>query len=367
MRVIHVVTLVSPDGAFGGPVRVAFNQARQLITQGCEVTIAAPCRGYETVPESIDGVPVHLTRGWEILPAPGFAGMVSPSLLWWIWRHRSDIDVMHVHQARDLLTLPVTVLALLLRKRVILQTHGMVVESRHPAAPLMDWLLTRRVLRRASAVLYLNEGERAELEAVEPAAHLQYLPNGVPVYDDAKERPATVEVLFVARLHKRKRPLVFVEAAAELLKQGVTATFRLVGPDEGEAAAVQAAIDALGGLGANIAWEGPVDPSRVVERIRRASIYVLPSVNEPIGMSILEAMSVGLPVIVTDSCGLARLIDDSHSGIVVDDSVESLAEAMRRLILDAELRESMGRAARQAVQDGFSMDAIGRELVRLYE
>jgi glycosyltransferase involved in cell wall biosynthesis len=83
-------------------------------------------------------------------------------------------------------------------------------------------------------------------------------------------------------------------------------------------------------------------------------------------MAILEAMSVGLPVIVTDSCGLAPLIDDTHSGIVVDDSVESLAEAMRRLILDTELRENMGRAARQAVQDRFSMEAIGRELVRMY-
>ena len=57
MRILHVVTLVSPDGEYGGPVRVATNLSKALRDLGHDVTIAAGTRGFESAPEQLDGTP----------------------------------------------------------------------------------------------------------------------------------------------------------------------------------------------------------------------------------------------------------------------------------------------------------------------
>jgi glycosyltransferase involved in cell wall biosynthesis len=362
MRILQIVTLISPDGAYGGPVRVAFNQSRQLRSQGHDVVVAGASRGYDPVPQELERQPVQLTRPRAIVPFMGFAGLASPSLLWWMLRRRKTYDIVHVHLARDLVTLPAALLSLLLRKRLVVQTHGMIIPSRRAIAPLMDWLLTRPVLRRANAVVHLSDDEKQALLQVEPRLALTHLPNGVPTYDIANQDMDTsagsevaVEVLYLARLHERKRPRLFVEAASDLLSEGVDASFRLVGPDGGEADKVEVAISLMHDPHGRIAWEGALPPNRTVERMKRSSIYVLPSVNEPFPMSVLEAMAVGLPVVVTESCGLADVVRRTASGIVIDESKRALIDAMRSLIMDSVLRKKMGIAARRTAADIFSM------------
>ncbi|OMC40305.1 hypothetical protein A5740_24475 [Mycobacterium sp. GA-1841] len=369
---MHVVTLITPDGAYGGPVRVAFNQARQLRADGHHAVVAGAVRGYREIPTRLDGVPVRLSKARTVIPMLGFSGLLAPAMLLWMVRHRKTFDVVHVHLARDLITLPAALIALMLRKRLIVQTHGMVADSDHPIAPLLDRILVRPILRRAAAVLYLTEAERAALLRVQPAAAVQHLPNGVPGYEPGPDVGADrvadndVEVLYLARLQARKRPALFVRAATRLLAQDCAARFTLIGPDEGEGAAVRAAISQSGADEDAIAWEGALPPEHTTERMAAASVYVLPSVAEPFPMSVLEAMSVGLPVVVTESCGLANAVRDSGSGIVVDESEEALVEAIHMLIADRGLRERMSAAARRTATEVFSMAAVARELLTLY-
>jgi glycosyltransferase involved in cell wall biosynthesis len=191
------------------------------------------------------------------------------------------------------------------------------------------------------------------------------------MYDVTEEHeelisPEQIEVLYLARLHERKRPRLFVEAAADLLSEGIDARFRLVGPDGGEAEKVENAIAAANDPRARIAWQGALPPDETVERMRQASFYVLPSVSEPFPMSVLEAMALGLPVILTESCGLADVVKNTGSGIVTDESKRGLMDAMRSLIVDPLLRKKMGIAARRTAGELFSMDAVGRQLLGIY-
>lgn len=368
LKVLQVATLVSPDSAYGGPVRVAFNQSAQLRAQGAEVTVGAGVAGFARIPERIDDVPVWLAKARSLLPGLGFSGLVAPKLLWRMVARRASFDVVHVHLARDLVTLPAAALAIALRKRLVVQTHGMVVETDHPVAPVLDKLLTRPVLRRAAAVFYLTDEEAASLRGIEPTATLIRLPNGVPLpeLEPPVREGAPLEVLFLARLHTRKRPMVFVEAAGVLTAAGIPASFRLVGPDEGEADAVQAEIARLGLSAEVIGWEGPLPPDQTQERMRQCSVYALPSINEPFPMSVLEAMALGKPVVITRSCGLADIIESSCSGIVVGEHPEEFIEALRTLLSDAEQREAMGQAARQAAAELFSMPAVAGQLEDIY-
>ena len=79
MRILQVVTLLSPDGAYGGPARVALNQSAELIRRGHDVTVAAATRGYRVPPTELNGVPVRLFAARTLLPGTGFAGMGAPA------------------------------------------------------------------------------------------------------------------------------------------------------------------------------------------------------------------------------------------------------------------------------------------------
>ena len=238
--------------------------------------------------------------------------------------------------------MPVAVAAQRHRIPYVLQTHGMVVPSRHPLATPLDAVCTRRLLRDAGAVFFLTAQERAQLEAVAGAPiRLVQLGNGVPNYPGTVQRQGQPEVLFAARMHPRKRPTAFVDMAKTLLDAGVDARFTLLGPDEGEGRAIRAALQG----DSRISWEGAVAPADVPMRMAAASVYVLPAVREPYPMSVLEAMSVGLPVVITTDCGLAPLVQRTRSGVVSDPDVAALAAATGSILADRSLARLWVNAA----------------------
>ena len=247
---------------------------------------------------------------------------------------------------------------------LVVQTHGMIDASTNPLAAPLDRALTRPILRAAKAVLFLTPREEQDLRGVGgDDVRLRPLGNGVPESAPGPRIGTGTEVLFLARLAPRKRPMVFVGAAEELATDFPAARFTLVGPDEGEGDRVQQAVARGGGA---LAWEGPITPEKTGERMSGASVYVLPSVDEPYPMSVLEAMAAGLPVVVTDSCGLAPAIERHGAGIVVDSSQDSFTSAVRRLLTDPDEARAMGEAGARAAREEFGMAAVSAELERLY-
>jgi glycosyltransferase involved in cell wall biosynthesis len=367
VRVLHVTTLVSPDGAFGGPVRVAVNQTVALRESGHDAVLVAGERGHpDGPPEQLSGAPVRLFPAQHLLPSTGFSGVVSPGLLRYLRSALKTADVVHVHLGRDLVTLPAAWLARRAAVPYVLQTHGMVIPSRNPLSGPLDALLTRRLLRGASAVLCLTEQEQAQVQSlVDRPLRLEVLTNGVPVADDVPPLPARPEVLFCARLHPRKRPVMFAEMARDLLARGVDASFVLVGPDEGQGEAVSQVVAEVGDPD-RLRWEGPLDPARTLDRMRRASLFVLPSVDEPMGMAVVEAMSVGRPVVVTSSCGLAPMVTETGCGIVVDETHNGLLAGVTAALVDPPSLQQRSPLALKAARERYGMDHVVRRLETIY-
>lgn len=369
LRIAHVVTLFSPDGAYGGPTRVAANQAKALIQRGHEVTLLGGARGFDQLPKIYDGVPARLFPVAPLVPGSGFAGLFSPGLAGYLTRHARDFDVIHVHMARDLVTLPAAFIARRRGVPFVAQTHGMIDASSKLLAKPLDRLLTRPLLNSAERVLYLTPREAADIRSVAGMAdlRLEMLPNGVPA---AEPLPLTTEeplnVLFLARLHERKRPRVFLEAAGLLAERFPSVTFSIVGPDEGEEAEVRNLAQELDPTGQRIRFEGPLQPHETLARMSQSRIYVLPSANEPFPMSVLEAMSVGIPVVINDDCGLGGAVRTGDAGIVTDGSTTSVADAISSLLSDEKRRNEMGANARRLVEDSFSMEAVAERLEEIY-
>ncbi|MCO4253145.1 glycosyltransferase [Pseudarthrobacter raffinosi] len=367
MRIIQIATLVTPDGAYGGPVRVAVNQARALLAAGHEVELAAAARGFgRTLPTHFDGVPVRLFRA-RTVPKLGFSGTFSPGLQRWLRSAIGSAEVVHIHMGRDMVTLPSAQLARRRQVPYVLQTHGMITPSSHPFAGLVDRRWTVPALENAKKVLFLTAQESTDLKSVAHVSPLlEPLRNGVPNSASSSAKKTTgLEVLFLARLHERKRPLMFVELAKRLHPIFPDVKFVLAGPDGGLGTEIKKAILASG-ISKVLNWEGAIAPDRTTDRISRCDVYVLPSINEPYPMSVLEALSLGKPTVITETCGLAEAIIKGKAGFVVDATIGSLLKSVTQLLSDDVLREQMGRNARDLAQNDFGMKQIVERLEYIY-
>lgn len=378
MKILHVVTLHTPDHAFGGPTRVALNLSGVQRAEGDDARIMALGDGFDgPLPSHVEGVPVHLHQARHLLPRFEVSGITSGPLLLAARRMMRGADLVHVHLMRDLVTLPAALLALRSGTPLVVQTHGMVDPTENRVAQLTDLLGVRRVLRRADAVLHLTEAERVDVNAVAapvPLTRTVRLVNGVRPQERkpgrGPGRPPTV--LFLARIQERKRPQDFVAAMPAVLAEHPDARFVLAGPDTGALPGTLRLARELGVLD-SLDHVGPLGHEEVLEAGRQADVYVLPSIEEPLGVSVLEAMSVGTPAVITRTCGLAPDIARAGAGRVIDSRVgEDAANAGKVAravleLLEPKANAEAGQAAWELVGSDFTIDVVTRTLRRTYE
>ncbi|MFE4795114.1 glycosyltransferase [Streptomyces sp. NPDC056708] len=378
MKILHVVTLHTPDHAFGGPTRVALNLSKVQRAGGDDARIMALGDGFEgRLPREVEGVPVHLFQARHLLPMFEVSGITSGALLLAARRMMRGADLVHVHLMRDLVTLPAALLALASRTPLVVQTHGMVDPTEKRVAQLTDLLGVRKVLRDADAVLHLTERERLDVNAVAapvPLTRTVRLVNGVRPQElgTAREPGRPPTVLFLARIQERKRPEDFVAAMPAVLAEHPDARFVLAGPDTGALSATLELAHELGVMD-SLDHVGALDHEEVLAAGRRADVYVLPSIEEPLGVSVLEAMSVGTPVVITRTCGLGLDVAKAGAGRVIDSRVgedgknaAKVAGAILEL-LEPEANARAGKAAWNLVNEHFTIDVVTRTLRRTYE
>lgn len=366
MRILQVLTLVSANGAYGGPVAVAVGQTQALAELGHEVTLLAGWDGVAKL--SIPKVDVQLLRAWQAVPRAGFAGLCSPGLWMEVRRRAARADVVHVHLGRDLVSLPAALVAASCDRPLVVQTHGMVGVDPRLKARVVDALLTRRALLHTAAQLVLTDEEETEAPVVagRPLNTVR-VANGVVIPDLSAQWDGTTEpeVVYCARLHLRKRPVAFVEMAAAFLDAGGTARFTMYGPDEGELSHVMQVIAARG-LGSRVKYLGALAPADVLPRLSQAQAYVLPSVNEPFPMSLLEAMSLSLPTVITDSTGVSTAFGRSGAAEVTDGTPEAMAQALAEILASGPAWQSRSSRARQEISAHYRVDAVAKHLEGLY-
>ena len=170
---------------------------------------------------------------------------------------------------------------------------------------------------------------------------------------------------FAARLERLKGPLVLVEAFASVCRQFVNSFLKIAGVgSQGSRAVAQAKAAGIAHCcdfpGAYTSVAGKRDFMSSLD------VFVLPSLTEGTPNGIVEAMSCGLPVIASAIGGVTDMLTPETGLLVPPGEPKALADAMNRLAADRDLRERMGRAARQRYEDVFSPRAVQPLLLDIY-
>jgi starch synthase len=193
------------------------------------------------------------------------------------------------------------------------------------------------------------------------------------------DRPA---VVFVGRI-TRQKGLPYLLRAARSLPDDVQLVLCAGAPDTPEIAAeVSGAVAELQAARSGVVWiEQMLPRAELVAVLAASTVFVCPSVYEPLGIVNLEAMAVGLPVVGTATGGIPEVVDDGVTGLLVpieqaddgtgtpldpDRFVADLTDALTRVVDDPARAAEMGRAARQRVEDHFAWDAIGERTLEVY-
>ncbi|MEV5376935.1 glycosyltransferase [Streptomyces nondiastaticus] len=216
--------------------------------------------------------------------------------------------------------------------------HPEVRAAQDAAIPLLDALTT------------VSEADAATHRAMLPEArtHIAALPNGVSAAAVEPSDGSAKLVVAAGRLIPVKRYGLLVDAFAKVVAERPDWRLRIYGRGP-ERTALRERIDELG-LNENIALMGPHSP--IETEWAKGSIAAVTSDFESFGMTIVEAMHCGVPVVATDCPqGPREIIEDGVAGLLVrPGDADAIAEGLLKLIDDEELRRSMGRAARASAQ-----------------
>ena len=357
---------------YGGSGVVATELALSLARKGHEVHVFS----HEVPPRlarSSGPVEMHVARGF---PYPLFTStphdLAVTSKVLEIHRLRG-LDLLHAHYA-----LPHAVSAFLAREasrryrehappRVVTTLHGtdITLVGNDPAyAPL-----TEHALRASDAVTAVSEDlarrTRESFDVEAEACPIEVIPNFVdcelfhPGAGAPAERPTLVHV---SNFRPVKRVPWLVRAFA-LAAEGRDAQLLLVGdgPEQAECRRVAAE----GGVADKVVFLGERDA--LPGLLAPASAFCLTSREESFGLSALEAMACGTPVLATRVGGVSEVVEDGVSGLLCDaDDLEGYARVLRRALSEPELVDGMGQAARTRASEHFSFDRVLPRYEELY-
>ena len=180
----------------------------------------------------------------------------------------------------------------------------------------------------------------------------------------AERRPATrPTVLSVARMYPRKRLADLLEAAALLRTRIPRVQVRIVG--EGPESARLRDLHRRLGLRDAVVFLGEVPRTALAVEYMSAHCFCLPTVQEAFGIVFAEAMAAGLPVVACRAAAVPEVVEDGHTGLLVDPGrPDALATAMETLLMNEVLRKELGAAGTRRVE-AFDLERVARRFVEV--
>jgi len=365
-RSLRIAMMLESDGP-GGAEMMVFRLSEELRKRGHVVVPVGPAHGVGWLgqlfresgmtPESF-----HIRRPLD--PAC-VRGLVD------IFR-QNDIDAVHSHE----FTMAVygAAAARLLRIPHVITMHG----GFRACSALRRRIALRWAMRNSDHTVMVSNATRREYakKLGWDERRFTVVPNGVPIVQGNAARvraefdvgPDDRVLLAVGNLERHKGHAILLDALARLDGRGLRTPWKLIiaggrgGPE----------YDRLQGFVRDEGWEDRVhivtNRNDIPDLLALADVYVMPSLVEGMPMALLEAMVAGKAIVASKTAGIPEAISSGTEGILVTaGDVSALADALRSVISDSELRSSLGAAAAERARSQFTVPVMSERYEGLYD
>ncbi|WP_321413118.1 glycosyltransferase family 4 protein [uncultured Desulfobacter sp.] len=283
------------------------------------------------------------------------------------------IDIVHIHGSDPLSSLRKYFLFRIVEQfncKTIYHFHGAsFLESYVSKSPFFQHKINY-LFRNVDRVICLsNTWEKQIAELIPGTARTVVIQNTVSLPERRTEKDhqekKEVYILFLGLIGDRKGIFDLLKVMVKLKKAGHRLKLYVGG--NGDVNKLEQTIDSLN-IRDMVAYKGWVTGKDKETLYLNSDLYVLPSYGEGMPMSILEAMSYGLPVISTDVGGIPDLIEDDKTGFLIEPGdLHGMFNKIEILIKDRKLRSRMGMNARKKIEKEYNFDANISKLDALYQ
>ncbi len=382
LNILHVIPNLS--ARYGGPVSALMGLVHAQSTAGNAVTVATTNRDYprgKLRPPGrtcLQGSEVDVQYFSCEIPSYYF----SFGLTFFLKKHIRDFDIVHVW---TLYRYPTAIACRMARKygvpyvvRPCGALEPLLRENSAISLPMKriyEWLIEWKNIKYASAINAVTITEATNIPLFVPRTKIFALGNGVNLFQDKKlpargafraayglgEAPL---VLFLGRINFKKGLDLLIPAFDALKQKMPDVQLAIVGPEnDGYGQKVRGWVSERGLVDA-VCFVGHLDGQAVLQAYVDADVFVLPSYTENFGMTVVEAMACGLPVVISDQVNIHAEVEESGAGLVTRCDAAEVAEALDELLHDAPRRQAMGAAGRAFARQQYNWDRI---VVRLTE
>jgi len=225
------------------------------------------------------------------------------------------------------------------------------------------------IWKRACFVIANSDGLRQLALQSSPEKEIGVIYNGIDIEeffpDHSKTDPNHFNIICVSRVTPRKG-IRFLVQAFKILEARYDHIRMIIAGDGNEKKSLEQLVRGLG-LEDKVVFLGVVPHEKLIDYYQKANVFVLPSLNEGMSNTMLEALACGLPMVATDTGGTKELITNRKNGLIVEmQNPDDLAEKIEQIILDRELEKQMGIESR-ILAEQLSWGKVASQYVDIYE
>ncbi|MEZ5670813.1 MAG: glycosyltransferase [Alphaproteobacteria bacterium] len=382
MRILHVISSLARE--LGGPSQACVGMAEAVASLGHDVRICTSrWDGAGRLVDATSGVPQDrngVTYFYYDTPPVQVRGF-SPAMVRALPGLIRDVDLVHLHSLYLAHSWATGDGCHRLGVPYIIRPHGTldpyIWRRKRWRKRIVETIFQDRVNRNAAAFHFTTQEEMELAAPYIPGRPGFVAPLGVDLdrfadlpptgrfrrrHPELGDRPI---MLFYGRLNFKKGLDVLIPAFAEAVRRGYDLALVIAGPDHGMAAKAREWVEQHG-IADRCVFTGMLDGEHAIEALTDAELFILPSFSENFGISVVEAMACGLPVLISDRVNIWREVVADGAGLVGPPEIPAFADMIDEAMANPERRLAMSAAARLSVGRRFTWDRIGARLESVY-
>ena len=378
MKVLQVVPSLAPE--WGGPVKVVNELAGALEVIGVSSEIISAQGRRVGNPETVtNDIPIHL---FETGPIARLWTAHTPGLKKTLAQKIPDFDLVHIQELWHYTGYIASKIARSRNVPYIVTIHGELnewnLQQKRLKKQIYMTAIQRGILQKSAALHAITQAESNRIRQLEIETPVAMIPNGIHTeeFENLPDRSQFVSrypelenrliVLFLGRIQQKKGLDILAQAFGNLVRTRHDVRLVVAGPDEDNTLTeIKTILKSQGALEKAV-FPGMLTGEQKLEALGAADIFALTSYSEGFSVALLEALSAGLPLVITDECNFPE-VGDSRAGFVVRPNDSETASALMSLLDSADLRREMSENARRLVRSNYTWERIAEKMFTLYE
>jgi glycosyltransferase involved in cell wall biosynthesis len=356
MKILHITPSYYPAIKFGGPIQSVHLLNKTLVKKGIIVDVLTTNAGLskaQSAEHKAKWVEVDDVRV-KYLDFVGYEHYnFSLQVVKEIWKVIDDYDLVHITAVWNFPVLAGTLISLIKRKPYLISPRGSIYkETIEIKSTLFKkiyfYFLARHYRNNASAIHFTTKDEKEKVTTyLKLKASSFVIPNGLDLnsIENGRQRSERIikgdYILILGRIDKKKGFDLLLPAFANVIKKFNDLILVIAGDiSTPYTHAVKQMIDDMK-ISKNIIFTGQVTGDDKWALYKNALMFALPSYSENFGMSVVEAMACGCPVVISDKVGIYKEVEDNNEGVIVNTTAESVEEGIFKLLNDEKLRKTI--------------------------